>query len=122
MLRASADEGTVHAGEGSIVRHTSPLICPFALRQSEGAQINGNAGQARAVRPSILLGSSSPHRARSGGPLVAYGVSRSCFAAGVTADSSLNVCASRGQSTRLIYLSFYQTAPVHGDIKMVGRW
>ena len=33
----------------------------------------------------FLLGSSSPHRARSGGPLVAYGVSRSCFAAEETA-------------------------------------
>ena len=42
-LRASADEGTAHAGEGSIVRHTSPLICPFALRQSEGAQVGGCA-------------------------------------------------------------------------------
>ena len=42
-LRASADEGTAHAGEGSIVRHTSPLICPFALRQSEGAQVDGSA-------------------------------------------------------------------------------
>ena len=73
-LRASADEGTAHAREGSIVRHTSPLICPFAFRQSEGAQIDGCAVQlSPTIAPPdqvplrLVLASSCPVRWPTGG-------------------------------------------------------